>query len=162
MRHGKSDWNTPVTDFERPLNKRGIGAAGAMGAWLQKHQLLPDIVISSPAERAIQTTTILVDTLGLDFDRIQQDKRIYAAGINDLLEVLFTCPEQHQRILLVGHNPGLETLLIYLLDQYPDIPDNNKLLPTATLARLTIPIKNSKLSRACAGLLSITRPADLN
>lgn len=160
MRHAKSDWTIPVDDFDRPLKKRGQIASEKIALWMRKKHLIPDLVISSPAKRAIQTASILANELALDVDSIQLDGKIYAAGLNDLLSALLACSEQYQRILLVGHNPGLETLLVYLLGEYPDIPDD-KLLATATLAQLTIPAKNSQLITSCAILVSITRPADL-
>lgn len=161
MRHGKSDWDVLSSDFDRPLKGRGKRGAEKVALWLEKNQLLPDFIVSSPAQRAIQTAEIVTETLGQNLSSIQQDSRIYAAGIHDLMSVLLDCPDQAQRVLLVGHNPGLEELLIYLLADYPEIPEDNKLLPTATLARLKISNNWNQTKKGCAELLSIKRPTGM-
>ncbi len=161
LRHGKSDWDVPCSDFNRPLKGRGKRGAEKIAQWLEKNQLLPDFIVSSPAQRALQTAEIVTETLGRNLSSIQQDSRIYAAGIHDLMKVLLDCPDQAQRVLLVGHNPGLEALLIYLLADYPEIPEDNKLLPTATLARLRILNNWNQTQKSCAELLSIKRPTGM-
>lgn len=161
MRHGKSDWGVPSSDFDRPLKARGRRGAEKIAMWLEKKQLLPDFIISSPAQRARQTAEIVTETFGQDLSIIQLDSRIYTAGIHDLMSVLVDCPDQSQRVLLVGHNPGLEELLIYLLADYPEIPSNGKLLPTAALARLKILNNWNQTKKGCAELLSIKRPTGM-
>ena len=82
-------------------------------------------------------------------------------GLNELLEVLADCPPDARRIMLVGHNPGLEELLVWLVDETVQVPEDGKLLPTATLARLQMPANWSALVAGCAHLDSITRPGSL-
>ena len=137
LRHGKSDWNTDTTDFDRPLNKRGKRNAQKMGEWLDEQKLPPDLIISSPANRALTTAEIVCDTMGLSARSIQTDKHIYEAGLSDLRQVLSNIPDSIQRLLLVGHNPGFESLLSFLVPNIP-IPDDGKLMPTATLAYLQL------------------------
>lgn len=161
LRHGKSDWDVDVDDFERPLKKRGKRAARRMGAWLRQQELVPDYILSSPAARALNTAEKLSKAMGLTAKHVNYDSRIYAAELGDLKAVLADCSKKAERVMLVGHNPGLEELLEYLAkDSLPEF-DDGKLLPTATMALLNMPDDWGSLSGACAEILSITRPADL-
>ena len=161
LRHGKSDWDAGTDDFHRPLKDRGKRGAQRIGVWLAQHQLLPDLVISSPAERALTTAQKLCKAMGVGDQDIQRDEHIYGATAEDLLEVIAGCPEHVQRLMLVGHNPGLEDLLILLTGAAVVIPDDGKLLPTATLARLTLTGAWKEVAPDSALLESITRPANL-
>jgi phosphohistidine phosphatase len=156
LRHGKSDWNTDTTDFYRPLNKRGKRNAQQMGEWLDEQKLTPNLIISSPAKRALTTAEIVCVAMGLSVDSIQTEKSIYEASLSDLRQVLSQIPDSVQRLLLVGHNPGFEYLLSYLAPTIP-IPDDGKLMPTATLAFLQLDSQWSSLQ----GNYILQRPKDL-
>lgn len=159
LRHAKSAWDTDApTDFERPLAKRGRKDAPRVGAWLRSEGLVPDHVVSSPAERARQTILRVCEELGVDSDRIAWDPRVYGAGVDGLLSVLADCPQQAKTILLVGHNPGLETLVEYLGGEDVEIPEDGKLLPTAAVASLKMPESWADLEEGSARLVSLTRP----
>lgn len=162
LRHGKSDWDVRTDDFQRPLKKRGRKGAKQIGYWLGKQQLLPDCILSSPAQRAIDTSTRCCKAMGIDIQQIQQDPRIYLAELETLLQVLADCPVSNQRVMLVGHNPGLEELLLYLCHEPPPLPADGKLLPTATVARLQMPDNWKPLSQHQARLLQLQRAADLH
>ncbi|MGR8998998.1 MAG: SixA phosphatase family protein [Gammaproteobacteria bacterium] len=155
LRHGKSDRNLAVDDFDRPLKKRGKRAAQRIGTWLLQQRLIPDWIVSSPAKRAINTAKLVHKTIGVEGLVINQDKRLYQEGFERLKTVLAECPSEARRILLVGHNPELENLLIFLVGT-ASLPDTDKLLPTAALARLIMPDDCSHLEAGCARLLSIT------
>lgn len=162
LRHAKSDWNSDAaTDFERPLAKRGKSDAPKVGSWLYREGLVPDHVVSSPAERARQTAAKVCKRLDFKKKRIVWDAAIYEAGVSDLLAVLARCPEAAATVLLVGHNPGLEDLLRHLIGEDIEIPDDGKLMPTATVARLEMPNDWKALPPGSAQLLSITRPKSL-
>ena len=94
LRHGKSDWDTDADDFYRPLKDRGKRGAQRMGVWLSQQDLLPDHVVSSPAERAIVTAEKACKAMGLGAQGIQRDNRIYEAEVGDLLRVLADCPAE--------------------------------------------------------------------
>jgi phosphohistidine phosphatase len=155
MRHAKSDWRVDADDFDRPLSRRGKCAARQMGVWMQQHQLVPGFVVSSPALRAVATAEIVCAALGLPAQAIHRDKRLYEQDLNGLKDTLADCPVQAERVLLTGHNPELEVLLIDLTGNIA-VPDKDKLLPTAALARLIISCDWSRLNTGCAELLSIT------
>lgn len=154
LRHAKAKRNDKIEDFERGLKKRGKQQAAKMGEWLQQQNLIPDWVISSPAKRAINTAVRLLKAMDETELTITKDKRLYAQGIESLKTVLAECPANTSRVLLVGHNPELEDLLMYLVD-LANIPDNDKLLPTAALARLIMPDDWTQLSAESAQLLTI-------
>jgi phosphohistidine phosphatase len=158
LRHGKSDWENGVEDFHRPLKKRGRLAAQCIGLWLQEQRLIPDYVLSSPAERALTTAKKACKPLAVDARQIVQDGRIYEASCEQLLTVLHAMPPNVQRLLLVGHNPGLEELLSYLADDALPQHSDGKLLPTAALARLRFDRDWADLDAHCATLSSIVRP----
>lgn len=161
LRHGKSDWNVDTDDFNRPLKDKGKRGAQRIGVWLQQQDLVPDLVLSSPAERALVTAQKCCKTMGMGAHQIHKNKRIYLAKPERLLEVLADCPADSRRVLLVGHNPGLELLLSYLSDTPIDIPEDGKLMPTATLARLEIPGAWNTLNEGQAKLVQLIRPSSL-
>lgn len=154
LRHAKAKRNEEVDDFDRSLKKRGKRQAAKMGVWLQQQHLIPDWVISSPAKRAINTAVRLLEAMDETELTITKDSRLYAEGLEGLKLALAECPAYTQRVLLVGHNPELEELLIYLVG-LANVPDRDKLLPTAALARLVMPDDWTQLSAESAQLLFI-------
>ncbi len=160
LRHGKSDWDSHVPDYDRPLKNRGKRGAQQIGNWLWQQELRPDVIVSSPANRALMTAQRCCNAMGFATERIQHDDRIYAASQADLLSVLADVDRQFNRVMLVGHNPGLEELLIYLADSAPFSSDG-KLLPTATLARLFMPNLWEHLKSSCAEIDQTVRARDL-
>jgi len=160
LRHGKADRNLAMDDFDRPLKKRGKRAAQHIGEGLHHLHLIPDWIVSSPAKRALATAKIVHKALAVEGLIVTQDQRLYQEGIERIKAVLAECPTDAVRVLLVGHNPELEDLLIYLVGAV-HLPDTDKLLPTAALARLKMPDDWSHLDAGCAKLLSITHPKSL-
>ncbi|MEW8028945.1 MAG: histidine phosphatase family protein [Candidatus Thiodiazotropha sp.] len=162
LRHGKSDWTQQVEDFKRPLKDRGKRGAQRMGVWLLQQRMQPDYVVSSPAERAIVTAQKTVKTMGGDAKAIIQDRRIYAANVEELLQVLSDIPAENKRVMLVGHNPGLEMLTEYLQGDRIPLPSDGKLIPTATLALFKMPDDWSDMKAGDGELLSIVRPSSID
>ena len=161
LRHGKSDWGIDVDDFERPLKRRGKRAAQLMGSWLKQQETIPDYILSSPAERAKNTAKKLAKAMGLTVQQVHYNSQLYAASLTHLKNALASCPHNAKRVLLIGHNPELESLLAFLNKKSLPITADGKLLPTATLATFNMPEDWSTLSKGCGELLSINRPADL-
>ncbi|MHC4341973.1 MAG: SixA phosphatase family protein [Planctomycetota bacterium] len=161
LRHAKSAWNTDArTDFERPLSGRGRRDAPRMGRWMRLEGLVPDHVVCSPARRAKQTALSALEVMELDPGSVLFEDRIYDAGLDDLIDLLAECPQSFRRVMLVGHNPGLEELVFFLCGEVT-APDDGKLLPTATLARITMPPDWRALGAGAGRLLSVTRPKSL-
>ncbi len=161
LRHGKSDWNNNKTDFNRPISNRGKRGAQHIGVWLAKNGLKPNMVISSPAERTRTTAKKMMKAMGETDQYIIYNKKVYEATLNDLLDVLSCVPENTQRVILVGHNPGLEQLLTYLCDKEIAVPHDGKLLTTASLAHLSLTCQWKKIKENSAKLLTIIRSKTL-
>ena len=160
MRHGKSDWSVQASDFHRPLKKRGEKAAKKIGYWLSNQaKNKPDLIISSPAERAISTALIVSDALpGVE---LELDDRLYNTELDYLLQVLSELPDTVQRPLIVGHNPSLEELLLYLAKVPDDVYKDWKLLTTGTIAILKISCQWSELTEHCGKFSKLLRGRDL-
>jgi len=162
FRHGKSDWSTPAAaDFDRPLARRGRKAVKRVARWLRDQDCLPDTVVSSPALRARQTTRRLCRHAGLDEIPVVWDPAVYAADLEALLRVLARAPDQAARLLLVGHNPGLEDLLRYLSNVSAALARNANPLPTAALAQLRMPADWRRLGPRAGQLIRLVRPREL-
>lgn len=160
LRHGKSDWSVDMDDFSRPLKKRGRRAAKQVGRWLRERHLIPDTILSSPATRALATAKQVCRQLDIDEASIVCDPRIYEADAQTLLNVLKN-RHHDRRVLLVGHNPGLEDLLIKLVPHSVPLSANGKCLSTAALAQLTFEGKWTELTEGCATLVTLIRPDSL-
>ena len=79
LRHGKSDWSTGDSDFDRPLKKRGRQASALVGKWLNAHEYIPDFVITSPAKRALQTAEITCEAMAPSNIKIYKRQHNYLA-----------------------------------------------------------------------------------
>ncbi|MCC7478446.1 histidine phosphatase family protein [bacterium] len=110
LRHGKSDWQHAdiESDYERPLAPRGVKAAKRMAEVIEEHDLIPELIISSPAKRALTTARLIETQIG-DVE-VEENEDIYDADLNALLNVVHSLPDDVDRIMLVGHNPGFEDL----------------------------------------------------
>jgi phosphohistidine phosphatase len=135
MRHAKSSWkNYKQKDFDRPLNKRGKRDAPLMGKMLAQKQMLPQLILASPAIRARSTAEIVSEKCGYQGEITYIDSfymaepPIYSAAICSL-------PDEIERVLIIGHNPGLEALLQMLSGQVES-------LPTAAIAYLAFQIEH--------------------
>ena len=162
LRHAKSDWNAGTADdFHRPLAGRGLRDAPRMGRWMKDHNLVPDLILSSPAVRARQTVEAVVDESGISKDHIRFDDRLYLADTDTLLQVLRECPDGVTGIMMVGHNPGLEELLENLVRTPAPRNKNGKLLTTAALAELETDCSWQRLEAGEASLKRLQYPRDL-
>ncbi|MFN7399883.1 MAG: SixA phosphatase family protein [Sandaracinobacter sp.] len=165
LRHAKSSWDDPVErDFDRPLNGRGHRAARRMGEWLRAEGLQFDRIIASPALRIRQTIEGVETGLGQRL-RIEQDKRIYMASAATLFDLVRECPDSVGHLLVIGHNPGLEDLLLIATegDQSALRREAELKYPTATFASIDIACDRwADLPEGGARLAHFTRPRDLD
>jgi phosphohistidine phosphatase len=131
LRHAKSSWkDETLSDIERPLNGRGRKAAQTVGDFLKREKVIPDLVLSSSAVRARQTTDLLLKAASVSTD-LRFDERIYEAGAQRLLEVVKQIEKSKKSVLLVGHNPGLEEFLQVLTGASEN-------MPTGTLSKIAL------------------------
>ncbi|MEU8032292.1 histidine phosphatase family protein [Streptomyces sp. NPDC049099] len=113
LRHAKSAWPEGVEDHRRPLAPRGLRDAPAAGRALADADCLPDLALCSTAVRARRTWELASAEWGTP-PPVRHDRRLYAAGVPELLEVLREAPPEVETLLVVGHNPGLEELVLEL------------------------------------------------
>ena len=107
IRHAKSSWENPsLRDFDRPLNGRGQRDAPEMGRRLAEKEIIADLMLTSPANRAITTCQTIAEKIGYPLKAIEKDEEIYHAGPSTLLEVVRSIDDSWRTVLLFGHNPG--------------------------------------------------------
>lgn len=108
VRHAKSSWDYPgLTDFERPLNQRGHHDAPFMGKLLKEMNIIPDLIISSPATRAISTARHFAESMDYPLEKINTDERLYDARPSDIMIVISEVDDSINSLMIVSHNPGL-------------------------------------------------------
>jgi phosphohistidine phosphatase len=111
LRHAKSSWDDPeLDDFERPLNKRGKRDAPEMGGRLRRRGVSPDLLLSSPARRALSTARTIARKIGYERSEIATDERLYLASPGLLLEIVREQKADLGSVMLFGHNPGFTRL----------------------------------------------------
>lgn len=155
FRHGKSDWNADFSqDHARPVAERGIKAAQTMGKLLTAAEAVPDIVISSSAVRA-HTTLKLAMAAGKWACQTQVTDDLYEASIPQVLQVIHQASDQHQSLMLVGHEPTWSELTAYLLG------GGSVRVPTAALVGLEFDTHTWRQVDAGRGLLLWLLPPKL-
>jgi len=163
MRHAKSDWNNElISDFDRPLNNRGLADAPRMAQWVESEKLFPDLLISSPALRARQTTEAIIHQLDLDKSAVIFDKRLYLASVDILLAVIREIDNQLNRVMLVGHNPGLENLSMHLSEGKLPIAQDGSLMTTANIIQLRVRQNWHHINSCKHEFVRIMRPNQLS
>ena len=116
IRHAKSDWeDSSLDDYDRPLNTRGLQDAPVIGKFLYKKGLIPNLIISSPALRAITTAQLISNEVKYE-QVITPNQYIYEAYINTLQEIVSFIHDDNDTVFLVGHNPGVSALAYMLCD----------------------------------------------
>lgn len=111
IRHAKSSWkDVDLKDHERPLSKRGERDAPVMGKRLAKRGYKPDLVVSSPAVRALKTARIIAKELGYKRKNIVVAERLYGSSTAGLLSMIRSLDQALKRVMVVGHNPELTDL----------------------------------------------------
>lgn len=135
LRHAKSSWaNTYLSDHDRPLKKRGKRDAPRMGRLLRDEELLPDLIISSSAKRALDTAEAAAAASGYD-GQIDVTRAFYHADSETYIDRLKPLPKEVNRVLIVGHNPGMEELLT-------ELTGARERMPTAALAQVNLPVED--------------------
>ena len=124
VRHAKAGWSdSSQADFDRTLTKRGHHQAEEMSERLLKKGVMPDRLISSPAQRALETAETFADTLGIDREEIARKIEIYEGGIDKLAAVLRELPDEVNTAMLFGHNPTISHFVQWLTGKPADSMD---------------------------------------
>ena len=119
IRHAKSSWDHPgLDDIDRPLNNRGKKNAPEMGSRLKVQQILPDLLISSPAKRAYKTALAIAEEIGYSKEDVVIDGDLYHAGEQKLFDIIRRQNEECQSIMLFFHNPGITWFYNQLCNYY--------------------------------------------
>lgn len=166
FRHGKSGWDLPVSrDFDRPINERGIRGSRLMGMHLRDAGWTFDHVVSSPAVRCTET----LDSFWEGYGRILHpnwNRSIYLASGAALLDVVCDLPDDANRVLMCGHNPGIEDLIFLFV---PDVKGDTlrdaveEKFPTAAVAELQFDVDHwSDVASDKARFTRLVRPRDLD
>ena len=135
LRHAKSSWdNTYISDHDRPLKKRGRRDAPRMGILLKEQDLIPDLIISSSARRALDTAEAAAESAGYE-GPIEVTRVLYHADPDTYIDRLKSLPGDINRVLVVGHNPGMEDLLT-------ELTGARERMPTAALAEVNLQIES--------------------
>jgi len=154
IRHAKSSWNDiGMDDFDRPLNSRGLLNAPVMGAMLQKDQVCFDLVVSSPALRAVTTAQLIAEKIDYPLGSIREDAAIYESTVKTLIEVIHSLGDEYASVALVGHNPGISGLTYFLSNQ------SILSFPTCAVAELELSVDHwSDVSAKSGNILRYNHP----
>ncbi len=154
LRHAKSSWDdSSLADFDRPLNGRGINTAPFIGEVMARKGVRANLIISSPAKRAMQTAILVKEASGSNAP-IQYDERIYEASTQTLKLLISQIGEEIESVLIVGHNPGMAGLIDYFTGRSEE-------MPTAALAAIALEIDTWAQAAANCGYLDfVIRPRD--
>lgn len=120
-RHAKSSWKNPdLSDIDRPLNRRGKKNAPLMGTVLKEKEILPDLMLTSPAKRAKKTALFIAEAIGYSKQDIKVEENIYEASPAELMDIIHQFKDKYDSVMMFGHNPSFTTLNNYLSNNYID------------------------------------------
>jgi phosphohistidine phosphatase len=162
LRHAKAAWPPGVLDLDRPLARRGQDASVLMGNYLKSESFDPDLVLVSPARRTQDTWDLIRPILG-DIDT-RRDGRIYEAPVARLVTVLQEVEPGPTTLLMIGHNPGFEDLVGFLVGEgdMDGIMRLSQKYPTAGLAVIDFPHESwSEIRRKSGRLERFVTPKSL-
>ncbi len=121
IRHAKSSWkNAYLLDIDRPLKKRGKRDAPVMGKRLAERESIPDLVVSSPAKRAVVTAEIIAAEIEYPPEDIVVNDKLYGAGVSNLLKIIQSFDDGFEHVACIGHNPGLTDLVNQISSHFID------------------------------------------
>ena len=110
IRHGKSSWEHPISDMHRPLKPRGISDAKLVSEAFLKSGFIPDLVVSSPAKRALDTCKVFIKKMGISDKKIQINPTIYDFGGGKTSDFIKSIGNNYQKVILFGHNHAFTAL----------------------------------------------------
>ena len=164
MRHAKSEWDDPdLDDHDRPLSPRGERAAPLMAGHLKSRSIQPGLILCSTARRTRETLGFL--TPALDGVPVQFERQVYTFNPDSLFDRLRLLDDSLKAVMVVGHNPALQDLILMLTEGQTVTAARTALedkFPTAAYAELDLDIGSWRdLATGCGRLAHFTRPRDL-
>lgn len=137
VRHAKSSWDNPgLRDFDRPLNERGQTDAPRMAQFLAKQGVVPDLLVSSPAKRAITTALFFAEVFNKKPEEIIREANIYEAYPQEILQIISKLPNEADTVMLFGHNPTFTDVANRFTE---DFIDN---VPTCGIVKITSSVEH--------------------
>ena len=119
LRHAKSSWKQPeLSDLDRPLNKRGLLDAPLIGDLLNRKEVNPSYIISSPSLRTLTTIQLIADKINFPKQKVEITNDLYEASVLEIMNLIKGIHNDYSDVMIVGHNPGLTNLVNYLTDDY--------------------------------------------
>lgn len=138
LRHAKAAWGAANEDVARELTDKGLAEAKRVGDWLQTQRIVPDLVLCSTATRAVQTCEAVTKAAGWPPLPTQFESSLYLAELPQLSAMLQNLAAHYQTVLLIGHNPGLEELAIFISKTKLPRTFAGELLATANLVQFSL------------------------
>jgi len=118
IRHAKSSWSVPNTsDFERSISKKGKKDINTIGSYLSLIGVKPQLILSSCALRAQQTTDLLAEKISFKGEKYYLQE-LYLTGLNAIKEIIHIQDDSVDSIFLIGHNPQLHELANSIIDEH--------------------------------------------
>lgn len=164
LRHAKSLWPaSPVSDIERPLNKRGKRAAALMGAYFKTHGIAPEVVLCSPAARTRETLERLDEARGQRAP-VRLLKTLYLAPSERLLTTTRGLENELQSAMIVVHEPGVGHFALAMTEADSSAARNDleRKFPTGALAVIAFPVERWRdIDEGTGRLVAFVKPRDL-
>ena len=159
LRHAKSSWEKlNINDHDRSLNKRGKKDSPKMGKVIKELDIVPDVIISSSAKRAMDTAKLIAENCKYK-KNIEMNPLLYASTLVNYIDVINMVSDYHQKVLVVGHNPIIEELVNKFINRM-------EIIPTCTLVQLSLNVKSWKLldglSYKDVNLIRILKPKEMS
>lgn len=161
LRHAKSSWDDPsLDDHDRPLARRGRKALPLLARRLEEAGPTPDLVVCSSAQRARETLAGVQASLGDVAVRVEPE--LYMAGTDELIDRLRTLPAEAATVMLVGHNPGLQALILELAATGDQLERVRGKFPTGGLATIELDVETwQDVAPGTGRLVALVTPREL-
>lgn len=153
LRHAKSSWDYAVSDRNRPLTEKGMNRITKMAMASSTLFKKQEIIFSSPANRAMHSALILMNTLEIDFKKLKVNETLYTFDLSSVLHFIHSIGDHHEKVICVGHNPAFTSAINYL----SDTKIGN--LPTAAWARILF--SETQWSKVTNGKCNLGLPKEI-
>ncbi|MED5579655.1 MAG: histidine phosphatase family protein [Nitrospinota bacterium] len=161
LRHGKTEKGYEKKDFDRLLLNRGKQESLQIALWLTQNGLVPDLIISSPAKRALGTAKIVAECFGILEKNIQLEEDLYLCGEEMIYKIIENISKRFKRAMIVGHNPGFEYFLESVVGENELRDVGGSRLSTCSVGCICLKRNWSEVSPEGASLITLIRPKDL-
>ncbi|MFN0204384.1 MAG: SixA phosphatase family protein [Bacteroidia bacterium] len=146
-RHAKADYPADTLDFDRPLKERGKKDATQLGKLLESQGFMPDLIVSSPANRALTTAKIVAKEIGYT-QEIVENPKIYSASVGELVDIIQALPKTAETVMIFGHNDTMSETVRFLLQMQSFFE-----MPTCAMACLENSFSDWQFTRRYAARL---------